>query len=1602
MKMILVMLGGLFWNASVWAETTPVRVEIGQVVGMPSDTVKVPILIHAPFSLSGIAFTMIYENTDIAYLSSQKVATPFEVFESGKAGAMRYIFLNPNTDAVLGAGLQMLVEMTFKISNTAIMGEIKIDGQNLMLTNGQYPLKELGGIFIAGKIVVTDQCMRLKQEEWISQDVMRLGIDLYHTQEVSAIQMILRWSDSSVVFKDIHTTQWTNLWQVFSHPRIGSVGVVLADLSGNNPLSKGQDKILELDLSYLGDGELLGNLEIDSLIVSDGSGKIMAISSYPLQLNYAGRDVIVDVEIPIIEDENGQDNDTMEEDASDEVEGGDEEYSDLPESEDVLEDDPRDNDGQEKDDSNLPSQEQQVRDKKEFQVKIVEILADPPSGLLGDVNGDGLRDSRQDEFVEIMNMGSETVNLGGWRLSDDDVALEAMFEFEEHVQIQAGERIVVFGGGKNEKVSGQVFIDDGSIGNGLTNGGDTLILLNALGDTIDMVAFGSEGGKNQSLNRVGDRFVLHSQENGRTLFSPNMARPVVDLAFPLPSYREIPSGQISGMGAYVLYTDKKDFPIPKEDVYWVSSDSLVVKIMPDGTFEAKQPGVVEVWFAWNGMESLHASIRVVPMKESGSMPMDQIDGIVVSEIHANPDEGENGDTNGDGVRDGYQDEFIEILNIGKKDVDLSGWYLGDNTKLSGLFRFPQDTSLQPGQYLTLFGGGEVRNVSGLTFVDDGRIGDGLSNSGDVIRLISPDGEYTALEIVFGASTKGVSLKRSGLGELVPHNALPYYEHFSPNDAGAILTSLNVQANQMVGGENDTLKMIANGIFSNNVVSDVTRQVKWDVNPPQALLDNGLISLSGEGTCQVAVTFGEVKSDWVHLVFRAPNFEGADTTAYAPSQRFDIEQRTDRIKKNLILTEIHANPGRGELGDTNGNGTRETYGDEFLEFYNNGTDTLDLSFCRIVDDRISNAKFFEFPANSLLPPQAYVVIWGEKEKLEMGQLSAMGRLGDGLSNDGEQICLLAPMGSTCLLSWQYVGSYAGDSWISDGQGGWKRHSELPSVENLSPGRESRIVVQLQTKIHSKQLQVGENVILKVSGVLNNGMIEDLSHSVVWETGSDIVTIIGDVLDANAAGQTFIRPVWGDWVGENVDIVVIALGSDDRDSTAFDHFEGGTNNFPPHLVDEKDKKEDKKYNHAPVFVNRADTVALAGLNYIYEPIINDEDGDSVWVWHLEKPDWLQDALGRFEGVVPFARQDTFAFSMAVTDGQDTTFQNQKINVLAVESLGGHLAQQTLLVGSEYPIIWPFPDHYEWQIDGDWEWKRELDAIMIRPNEIHSQMLGVGVSVHGNSVYHNWLLNVLPRPKLTLLGVVLIPIEDHNKDGHVDMFEDQMIFIKNSGNLEVDVSNWYVGELNKTYAQIPPNTLLLPGDVLKIYGSIDPLSDRQSVSSRGKIGDGLSAGDIMVLMTENFRDTLIYESIPKQQNGKILQKSEGRWVPMTTLEGFESVENHRVIDMGEGSNGDTLSIVTVEGGNGFKSFAPRPNPFHDQTQFEFYSIGGSVQVTVYSVLGQPVRQIVNEVLPNGYYSRVWDGRDNTGNVLSTGVYLIHFNNVLATYTYPVALLK
>ena len=106
--------------------------------------------------------------------------------------------------------------------------------------------------------------------------------------------------------------------------------------------------------------------------------------------------------------------------------------------------------------------------------------------------------------------------------------------------------------------------------------------------------------------------------------------------------------------------------------------------------------------------------------------------IIINEYLADPD-AVNGDSNGDGVVDTQEDEFIEFYNNEVYDVDMSGWTFTDNIDVR--HTFPANTIVPAGGFITVFGGGTPTGVSGITQTANGYQNIlALNNGGDTIIL----------------------------------------------------------------------------------------------------------------------------------------------------------------------------------------------------------------------------------------------------------------------------------------------------------------------------------------------------------------------------------------------------------------------------------------------------------------------------------------------------------------------------------------------------------------------------------------------------------------------------------------------------------------------------------------------------------------------------------------------------------------------------------------------------------------------------------------------------------------------------------------------------
>lgn len=64
--------------------------------------------------------------------------------------------------------------------------------------------------------------------------------------------------------------------------------------------------------------------------------------------------------------------------------------------------------------------------------------------------------------------------------------------------------------------------------------------------------------------------------------------------------------------------------------------------------------------------------------------------------------------------------------------------------------------------------------------------------------------------------------------------------------------------------------------------------------------------------------------------------------------------------------------------------------------------------------------------------------------------------------------------------------------------------------------------------------------------------------------------------------------------------------------------------------------------------------------------------------------------------------------------------------------------------------------------------------------------------------------------------------------------------------------------------------------------------------------------------------------------------------------------------------------------------PNPFNPSTTIRYdIPSKGRVQLLVFNTLGMKVRTLIDDIQERGNYTLEWDGKDDNGNLLSTGIY-------------------
>ena len=114
---------------------------------------------------------------------------------------------------------------------------------------------------------------------------------------------------------------------------------------------------------------------------------------------------------------------------------------------------------------------------------------------------------------------------------------------------------------------------------------------------------------------------------------------------------------------------------------------------------------------------------------------------------------------------------------------------------------------------------------------------------------------------------------------------------------------------------------------------------------------------------------------------------------------------------------------------------------------------------------------------------------------------------------------------------------------------------------------------------------------------------------------------------------------------------------------------------------------------------------------------------------------------------------------------------------------------------------------------------------------------------------------------------------------------------------------------------------------------------------------------------------------------------------------------------AKGETDSKPEMSGGPSADGRTPmattlsqnHPNPFNPMTEIRFaLAETGDVKLMVYTIAGQEIRTLSAGELPAGEYAVTWDGKDNLGNPVSSGVYFYQLRAGAFTETKKMTILR
>ncbi|MEE9167869.1 MAG: lamin tail domain-containing protein [Candidatus Neomarinimicrobiota bacterium] len=197
----------------------------------------------------------------------------------------------------------------------------------------------------------------------------------------------------------------------------------------------------------------------------------------------------------------------------------------------------------------------------------------------------------------------------------------------------------------------------------------------------------------------------------------------------------------NGSDMSTFTTQRVTFPAGISD-----NRTVTLTVTDDSEFESDETSIFELQNVSGNSSAQRGSItRFTLTIQDNDAPV-----VLINEILADPASGTPGDSNGDGTRDGSDDEFIELVNHHGSTVNVGSWTLSDKGAVR--HTFPDNTILPDGGAIIVFGGGSPTGSFGNSPVQTASEGQlSLNNGGDSVVLKASNGANVTL---FAYGTEG--------------------------------------------------------------------------------------------------------------------------------------------------------------------------------------------------------------------------------------------------------------------------------------------------------------------------------------------------------------------------------------------------------------------------------------------------------------------------------------------------------------------------------------------------------------------------------------------------------------------------------------------------------------------------------------------------------------------------------------------------------------------------------------------------------------------------------------------------------------------------------